>query len=78
VGGSLEYLRLLSSSRSLLGELDPLQMTGLLISLDELAEMEALESEWRKAEEMAAIMDGELSNVPGFELFRREVLGEDG
>jgi hypothetical protein len=49
----------------------------LLIALDERAEAEALEAEWREAEELAAIIDGELSRVPGFDAFRKEIL-EDG
>jgi hypothetical protein len=52
-------------------------MAGLIISLDELAEMEALESEWKGAEEMAAIMDGELTEIPGFDEFRQEILDQD-
>jgi hypothetical protein len=47
---------------------------ALLIALDERAEAEALEAEWREAEEMAAIIDGELSQVPGFDAFRKEIL----
>ena len=41
-----------------------------------MAEAEALEAEWREAEELGAIMDGELTPVPGFEAFRRELRGE--
>ena len=43
--------------------------TGLIMSLDDLAELDALEAEWRTAEEMAAIMDGELTRVDGFDAF---------
>ena len=50
---------------------------GLLIALDELAEADALEAEWRNAEELAAISDGELTSVPGFQEFRQKVLGTD-
>jgi hypothetical protein len=50
----------------------------LIISLDELAEVAALEAEWRLAEEMAVIMDGELTRIPGFEAFRRQVMDEEG
>ncbi|MFC1575737.1 hypothetical protein ACFL5A_03730, partial [Gemmatimonadota bacterium] len=53
-GGAGGFLTALSSSGTLLGELDPLGRTALLISLDEIAEAEALEAEWRVAEEMAA------------------------
>lgn len=76
LGGPLEFLQVLSSSRLLVGELDLSKRAGLIISLDEMAEMEALEAEWGKAEELASIMDGELSDVSGFESFRREILGE--
>lgn len=76
LGGPLGFLDSLSSSRFLLGDLDLLGRAGLIISLDEMAEMEALEAEWRDAEEMASIMDGELSDIPGFESFRRKILDE--
>ncbi|MGD2121511.1 MAG: hypothetical protein PVJ76_07195 [Gemmatimonadota bacterium] len=74
VGGALSFLRGISASGATLGDLDIPSRTGLIMTLDELAEIEALESEWRRAEEMAAIMDGELSEVPGFEAFRRRIL----
>ena len=67
----------LSRDRFTLGEMNPLIRVGLLVSLDELADTEALEAEWRRAEEVAAIMDGELSHVPGFEEFRRGILEPD-
>jgi hypothetical protein len=74
VGGPSGLLEVLSASGATLADLDPCHRAGLLVSLDETAEAEALEAEWREAEEMAAIMDGELSQVPGFEEFRREIL----
>ena len=73
-GGPRGFLNGLSLLRSTIGGLDSRRRSGLIISLDEMAEVEALEAEWRKAEEMAAIMDGELSEVPGFEDFRRGIL----
>jgi len=76
LGGPREFLETLSSSRVSLGNLDLSARAGLIISLDEIAEMEALEVEWREAEEMASIMDGELSDVPGFRSFRQELLDE--
>jgi hypothetical protein len=76
-GGGLQFLRALARDRRPLGELDLPQRTALVIGLDEMAEMEALEREWRAAEEIAAIMDGELTQVPGFEEFRARVLGTD-
>lgn len=74
LGGPRGLLELLSGSGVTLADLDPGYRSGLLVSLDESAEAEALEAEWREAEEMAAIMDGELSYVPGFEEFRSEIL----
>jgi hypothetical protein len=74
LGGPGGLLNLLASGEVALADLDAGHRAGLLVSLDEAAEGEALEAEWREAEEMAAIMDGELSHVPGFEEFRRGVL----
>jgi hypothetical protein len=71
------FLGALATARLSVGQLDTLSMASLIISLDELAEMEALESEWKEAEEMAAIMDGELTEIPGFDEFRREILDQD-
>lgn len=72
-GGPAGLLDLISTSGAALADLDLDLRAGLLISLDEAAEAEALEAEWKEAEEMAAIMDGELTHVPGFEDFIREV-----
>lgn len=76
VGGPPGFLETLTASRFLLGDLDLHGRAGLIISLDEMAEVEALEAEWREAEEMASIMDGELSDVPGFKTFRSRILDE--
>jgi hypothetical protein len=76
-GGALPFLHAISSSRATIGGLDIPSRTGLIMSLDELAEVEALEQEWKKAEEMAAIMDGELTEIPGFDAFRRKILEPD-
>jgi hypothetical protein len=78
VGGGGGFLQMVSTSAVNLGEMDPATRAGLIISLDEMAETEALESEWREAEELASIMDGELTQVPGFERFRRRILRGDG
>jgi hypothetical protein len=75
VGGARAFLDLAARESAPLGELGPLRRSGLLIALDEMAEGEALEAEWRTAEEMAVIVDGELTDVPGFEAFRKDVLG---
>ncbi|HUH12028.1 MAG TPA: hypothetical protein VMK65_02925 [Longimicrobiales bacterium] len=58
------------------GELAAPTRLALAMALDDQAEAEALESEWREAEELAAIADGELTEVPGFEEFRRRVAEE--
>jgi hypothetical protein len=76
MGGAPAFLNALASGRLVLGDLDLSRRAGLIISLDELAEAAALEAEWRLAEEMAAIMDGELTRIPGFEAFRRQVIDE--
>ena len=77
MGGAPGFLHALASGRLLIGDLDLPRRAGLIISLDELAEVAALEAEWRLAEEMAAIMDGELTRIPGFDAFRRQVLEEE-
>ncbi len=77
VGGGEKLVAALADSGLTVGELDARLRVGLIISLDEMAETEALEVEWKEAEELASIMDGELTEVPGFEAFRREVLDQD-
>jgi hypothetical protein len=76
--GGEDLLQGLAQEGSTLGELTLKRRGALIIALDERAEAEALEVEWRAAEEIAAIADGELSNVPGFEEFRRRTLEEGG
>jgi hypothetical protein len=75
-GGGASFLDLLVREGAALGDLDTLGRTALTLVLDEEAEIEALEAEWRRAEELTAIMDGELTRVPGFDDFRRRVLEE--
>lgn len=75
VGGGAGFLALLGRERTALGELGEEGRAGLVVALDEMAEAAALLAEWRVAEEVAAIADGELTEVPGFEAFRRKVLG---
>lgn len=76
-GRPRDFILELSRKHPRIGELDVQTRAGLLIALDETAEVEALEAEWKIAEELAAISDGELSDVPGFDVFRKEVLGDD-
>jgi hypothetical protein len=76
-GGSPGFLAHLTREAPTLGELSLPDRSALLIALDEGAEAEALEAEWKAAEEIAAISDGELSRVPGFEVFRKQILEGD-
>jgi hypothetical protein len=76
-GDPERFIATLSGNHPTLGDMGTETRAGLLIALDEAAEAEALESEWREAEELAAIVDGELSDVPGFDDFRREILREE-
>ncbi len=73
-GDGAKLLGRLAAGEPSLGDLSVVERTALTIVLDEQAELEALEAEWRAAEEIAAIMDGELSQVAGFEDFRRRIL----
>jgi hypothetical protein len=77
VGGAHGFMVRLARERVALGELGTGLRLALGMVLDDLAETEALEREWREAEELAAIMDGELTEVPGFQEFRRSVLEGD-
>ena len=74
VGGSSLLLKGLGNLGAPLGELGRTERVALGIALDDRAEAEALEAEWREAEEIAAIMDGELTQVEGFLAFRERVL----
>lgn len=74
-GGRGGFLHSLAEDALAVGDLSLSERAALIQSLDEEAEAEALEREWREAEEIAAIMDGELTHVPGFEAFRRRILG---
>ena len=74
VGGARVFLAGLGRLRACLGELDRIDRVGLGVALDMEAEAEALDREWREAEELAQIIDGELTDVPGFRKFRDRVL----
>jgi len=78
VGGGRSMLEGLGRLGAPLGDLGREERVALGIALDEEAEAEALEAEWRKAEEIIAIMDGELTQVPGFRSFRERVLESEG
>lgn len=76
VGGTTTLLLGLARLGAPLGELGRTERVALGIALDARAEADALAAEWREAEELAAIADGELTEVPGFLAFRDRVLGE--
>ena len=73
-GGPEGLLYRLSREESALGELDLPERLALGFALDEQSEAELLEAEWKEAEEIASIMDRDLTRVEGFEEFRRRVL----
>ena len=64
----------LAREESTLGELPAPHRLALGMALDEQSEAELLEAEWRQAEELAGIIDSELTRVEGFEDFRRRIL----
>jgi len=76
VGGERKLLEGLGRLGAPLGELGLRERVALAMALDAEAEAEALEAEWQEAEEIAAIMDGALTEVEGFAAFRARVLGE--
>lgn len=77
VGGGPMLLRGFGRTGAPLGELGLRERVALTMALDAEAEAEALEAEWREAEEISAIMDTELTEVEGFREFRARVLGEE-
>lgn len=72
--GPAGLLHRLASGDFTLGEAGLTTRLALGIALDEQWESELLEAEWKRAEEIAALVDGELTVVPGFDEFRRRVL----
>lgn len=75
VEGPEGLLHRLSRDDVAIGEIPTADRLALGIALDEQSEAELLEAEWRDAEELAAIVDGSLTRVAGFEEFRRRILG---
>jgi hypothetical protein len=71
-GGRQAFLHDLAREHVALGELEPTERLGLGLALDEAAEAELLELEWREAEELAVLMDRELSRVEGYEDLLRQ------
>ncbi|MEX0891105.1 MAG: hypothetical protein WEB88_02965, partial [Gemmatimonadota bacterium] len=76
-GGRQSFVHGLAREHVALGELEPTERLGLGLALDEEAEAELLEQEWREAEELAALMDTELSRVEGFDALRDRALEDD-
>lgn len=76
VGGGRLLLEGLARVGAPLGDLGRTERVALGIALDARAEADALVDEWRRAEEITAIIDGELTEVEGFEAFRARILDE--
>lgn len=72
-GSALKFVESLAVNGATIGWLSPKLRLALWMALDEWAEADALEAEWRIAEEVTAISDEELTEVPGFEEFRARV-----
>ena len=74
LGGPAAFVDGLCRRDAQLGSMAGRDRLALWISLDEQAEAEALEAEWKRAEELACILDDELTDLPGFDAFRARVL----
>jgi hypothetical protein len=74
LAGPQGLLHEFARSELAIGELTTPQRLALGMALDEDSEAELLEAEWRHAEELASIIDGQLTRVEGFEEFRRKIL----
>lgn len=72
--GPSGMLRRLANAGLTVGEIPVTDRLALGMALDEQSEADLLEAEWREAEELAAIVDGQLTEVDGFAEFRRKVL----
>jgi hypothetical protein len=66
-GGPHHLLRDISRGELPLRSLRPERQLALEMAVDEQAELEVLERQWREAEEIAAIADGPLSTTPELE-----------
>jgi hypothetical protein len=76
-------VRLLSRQGKPLGQLQPIGLTALEMMVNSARERtllklraEALQARWREEETLAALVDGELSPVPGLKSLVRKVRGE--
>ena len=65
--------RRLARRDATLGELGPELRMAFQMALDEAAEAELLEAEWSEAEELAEIIDGELTPMPALDDLRRSL-----
>jgi hypothetical protein len=70
-----EFLDAVARHGRTLASLPAEVLVAIGMGLDEQTEAEALEAEWRVAEELIAIMDDELTDVPGFDAFRARFVG---
>ncbi len=73
-GGALPFLEQLARRELDVGSMHERDRLAFWLSLDEQAEGEALEAEWRRAEELGSIFDREVTDVKGFDEFRARVL----
>jgi len=80
--GPASLVRVLSRHGRPLGELQPMGLTALEITVNAARErtllrleVEALQARWRREEELAALVDGELTAVARLEDFVRRVRG---
>jgi hypothetical protein len=81
-GSPQDLARILLRSSRRLGDLPRTGGIALEIAINEASEQELLELElaeleahWRREEELAAIVDGELTPLPMLEVLRRQVVG---
>jgi hypothetical protein len=83
-GGPQDLTRIVVRDGRRLGDLQRTGAVALEIAANEAAEQHLLELEladlethWREEEELAAIVDGELTPLPFLETFRRRITGRD-
>jgi len=75
-GGPGGLIRDVSRRELTLRSLQPERRLALEMAVDEQAEVEELERQWREAEEIADIADGTLSSTPDLEEHLRRLKGE--
>ena len=75
-GGPEGLLLRAAARRQSLGEAGGAPRLSLQMALDEMTEAELLETEWREAEGLAGIMDGELTPSPPLDGLRRRLRPE--